>query len=202
MLELVSDDLIGKGLHRECYVHPANQDLCIKIAVNENVKESQREQSYYDFLERKCISWEMLPRFYGFVETNLGRGTVFDMIRNQDGSVSKTLAHYLKSNQQMELHYAGILRALSLLKVYLLEYQIITMTIKPKNILYREAGLKNSRLVIVDNIGNSDYFPISNHCKLLARYKISRKWCRFENSIAEAYRDNQTLLSMLAELNR
>ena len=176
MLELISANLIGKGLHRECYIHPANQNLCIKIAFNENVKESQREQSYYEFLEKKGISWEMLPRYYGHVETNLGTGTVFDMIRNQDRSISKTLDDYFKSNEQTKLHENSLLQALLLLKTYLLDQQIITMTIKPKNILYRESGNTDSRLVIVDNIGNSDYLPISNHSKFLARYKISRKW--------------------------
>jgi hypothetical protein len=202
MIELISGNLIGKGLHRECYVHPANKDLCIKIAVNENIKESQREEKYYGFLEKKSISWEMLPRYYGHVNTNLGTGTVFDMIRNRDGLISKTLDHYFKYSEQTDLHYSGLLQALSLLKVYLLDQQIITMTIKPKNILYREAGPTDSRLVIVDNIGNSDYIPISNHSKILARHKISRKWHRFEQLISEAYGDNQVLKKLMAELNQ
>jgi hypothetical protein len=36
----------------------------------------------------------------------------------------------------------------------------------------------------VDNVGNSDFLPLSNYSGLLARLKIKRKWRRFEQLIA------------------
>ena len=70
MLTLKSSSLIGKGLRRECYFHPEDETKCIKVIVAGDHKETLREQSYYRLLEKRHISWEMLARFYGNVETN------------------------------------------------------------------------------------------------------------------------------------
>ena len=74
---------------------------------------------------------------------------------------------------------------------------IITMTLKPKNILLQQYGAGRGRLVIVDNIGNSDFIPLANHSPWLARRKIRRKWRRFEASLRSAYRDNGAVQQLL-----
>ena len=91
MIEINSSDIVGKGLHRECHAHPEDNNLCIKVAVNENIKETLREQKYYLFLKKRGISWDMLPKFYGNIETNMGPGAVFDLIRNHDAVSLKRL---------------------------------------------------------------------------------------------------------------
>jgi hypothetical protein len=197
MIQLNPADLIGKGLHRKCYRHPENKDWCIKIAFNENVKETRREKKYYELLKKKNISWDMLPRYHGVVETNLGPGTVFDVVKDKNGAISETLDYYLGSNRLTELYFRALTDSLALFKDYLLEQQIITMNIKAKNILFSDMGNNRGRLVLVDNIGNSDYFPISSHIKFLANRKTLRKWQRFETSLLDAHPENPLLPRML-----
>jgi hypothetical protein len=69
------------------------------------------------------------------------------------------------------------------LKTTLIADSIVTMTIKPKNIVYQKTSATEGRLLIIDNIGNSDFLPLANHIGLLARLKTKRKWQRFEASI-------------------
>lgn len=190
MIHINLSDFVGRGLHRECYVHPENKDLCIKVIVAGDSSESQREQKYYSHLQKRNITWELLPKFYGLVETNLGPGAVFDLIRNHDGSISKTLAHYLASSEKSEAHYPGLSQAMSLLKNNLYQQRILTMTLKPKNILYKKTSPEEGRPIIVDNIGNSDFIPICNYSAILARNKISRKWQRFVRSVLNTYPHN------------
>ena len=97
MLTLESSALIGRGLRRECYFHPEDENKCIKVVVSGDHKETRREQSYYRLLEKRNISWRMLARFYGNVDTNLGEGAVFDLIRDYNGEISKTLGHYFSA---------------------------------------------------------------------------------------------------------
>jgi hypothetical protein len=182
MINLDPSTIVGKGLHRECYVHPENKDLCIKIVVAGDHKESQREQKYYRLLQKRNIPWEILPEFYGVVETNLGSGAVFDLIRDFDGEISKTLQYYLASGDKPEAYDLGLLKAIDLLKISLYQHTIITMTLKPKNIVYKKITPEKGRLIIVDNIGNSDFIPICNYNTFLARIKISRKWRKFEST--------------------
>lgn len=202
MINIDSSSIIGKGLHRECYVHPKNKNLCVKVVVAGDSKEIQREKKYYSLLERRDISWEMLAKFYGFVETNLGQGAIFDLIRDHDDEISKSLAYYLASSERTESHYLGLSRSISLLKEYLYQQKVITMTLKPKNILFKKIGHEDGRLVIVDGIGNSDLIPVCNYSTYLARKKILRKWRRFESSILNTHAHNKALHRMLTSSHR
>jgi len=197
MIELDTRALIGKGLHRECFVHPEDPTRCIKIVVSGTGNENRREQAYYAELTRRGISWDMLPRFYGLVPTNLGEGAVFDAVRDYDNRISFTLGHYLASPQLTERHGPALRAALDRLKAYLLENRIITMTLKAKNILFQLESAESGKLVIVDNIGNSDFIPLANYSAHLARWKILRKWRRFERSLRRDYAGNNALAAAL-----
>jgi serine/threonine protein kinase len=170
--------------------------------LNEDLKESKREQSYYRLLEKRNISWEMLPRYYGVIESNLGHGAVFDLIRDYDGEISKTLEYYLSSSEILELQCPCFLQAFYSLKKYLYKYKIIPMDLKPENILYKKTSDKDGDLVIIDNIGNSDFIPVCNYVGYLATKKILRKWHRFEHNLLHIYAYNKALQRMLTSSHR
>lgn len=199
MIELDPTTLIGKGLHRECFVHPLDPSLCIKIVVAGTINENHREASYYRHLARRGISWKMLTRFHTLEATTLGEGAVFDLVRDYEGTVSRTLAHYLGSATLEGSLETALGNALGHLKTYLLDNRIITMTLKPKNILFRLDGPTSGTLVIVDNIGNSDFLPIANYSGALARRKIQRKWRRFEASLLSHYPKSKALLTLASK---
>lgn len=201
MIELKPSAMIGKGLHRECYVHPENNNLCIKVVVTRGEEETRREQAYYKFLQKRNISWQMLPKFYGIVDTNLGDGAVFDLIRDADeGSVSKTLEYYLESPELTEANFQGIAQSLKSLKAYLLDQNVMTMTIKPKNIVYQQQDEQHGVCIIIDNIGNSDLVSISSYSRFFGRRKINRKWIKFIAAMQKHYPDNKALQTMLTAM--
>jgi len=202
MINLTPSLLVGKGLHRECYVHPENENLCVKVVVAQRAsaaKEEAREQAYCRLLEKRGISWTVLPRFHGTVETNLGTGAVFDLIRDFDGSVSRTLEHYLSSQEQTERIQPGLAVALRHLRETLLRERIVTMTIKPKNIVYKRVTEHDGALIVIDNIGNSDVLPWATYIGFLGVRKIRRKWNRFESRLPVEYPDNALLRRALAD---
>ena len=202
MIQLDKSGLIGKGLHRECYRHPGDANLCIKVVVSGGWDETRREKKYYQHLERRGISWDMIPRYYGDVDTNLGPGAVFDLVADHGGEVSKTLEYYLSGNEQAEQDYDNLLDALSLLKDYLLQQRIVTMTLKPKNISCKKLESGAFRLFVVDNIGNPELTPICNHSKYFANRKTLRKWKQFEERMLNTYGQNAVLQRMLTGLAR
>jgi hypothetical protein len=187
MLTLESSSLIGRGLRRECYFHPEDGNKCIKVVVAGDHKETVREQSYYRLLEKRNISWQMLARFYGKVETNRGEGAVFELIRDYNKEVSKTLEQYFSANNETDLNYQDLSRTLPLLKQYLLKWKIVTIALKPQNIVYKKINESEGILVVIDNIGNSDFILICNYVNWMAAQKIRRKWQRFEDSIKKDY---------------
>jgi len=104
-LELSAEQLIARGWHRECYLHPADNNLCVKVEVNGDETETRDEQAYYRHLDKRLTDGQSAPHFHGQVVTNLGNGAIFDLVRDADGEVAKTLAHYLKYPSIFEQHY-------------------------------------------------------------------------------------------------
>ena len=179
MLELKQDHYIGEGAHRVCYRHPTDDSLCIKIPFeqSEEIKPLRREISYYQRLNKRKISWEMLSRFVNEVETNKGHGHVYTLVRDHDKQVSKNLVHYLADEQLIREHYQSLFNSLTKLFTYLLENQILPLTLYPRNIVIQ---LQDQPLaIIVDDIGNNEFVRFSEWSKPLARRKIIRKWQRF-----------------------
>lgn len=136
----------------------------------------------------------MTSSYYGDIETNLGIGSVFDLVKDHNDAVSKTLEYHLFS--KTKTHYQGLKNSLFSLKDYLLQQHITTMKLKPNNILYKKMASGRSRLYIIDNIGNSDFIPICNYNSYFAKIKILRKWKRFEARILNTYKHNEVLRRM------
>ena len=200
MIELKTEAMIGKGLHRECYIHPDNSDRCIKVVVLRGEEETRREQAYYKFLQKRQIDWGMLPKFYGVEETSMGAGAVFDLVRDADGEVGKTFEVYFSSPELTKQNLLGLITSLQALKVYLFRHNIITMSIKPKNIIYQRQDEQNGVAFIIDNIGNSDVIPISSYYRYFGKIKMTRKWNKFIALLKKDYPENTLLQGQLLQL--
>ena len=183
MLTLEKSSMIGKGRHRECYLHPEDPDKCVKVVVFGDMKETARELAFYKLLKRRKAPMTMIAKYYGVEETNMGDGHVFELIRDSEGGVSKTLDYYLagcmSENTNTDVCIDDLRSSIDALKQYMLKEKIVTMTIKSKNIAYQR-DMSSKRLVLVDGIGNSDFFPVCNWVGPLAARKIERRWKRFE----------------------
>lgn len=178
MIALENDLLIGKGAHMSCYRHPDLDGLCIKVSHEGFSHEQVQELAYYQRLNNKKIQWDLLTRYHGVVETNIGKGYVFDLVRDPNNQTSKTLEHYL-NEPNSEALAAPLLK----LKDYLIQNSVITREIKPRNIACINNNGIIERCVIVDDIGNTEFFPISNYVSTMAKRKIARKWQRFESGL-------------------
>ena len=200
MINLDNARLVGKGRHRECYQHPGHDDLCVKVVVGDYQKEILRENNYYRALQKRQISWRLLPQYHGDVETSLGAGSVYDLVTNSDGSPASNLEYYLSSSATTSRYFDGILSSLADLKKYLLEQSIVTVDIKPRNIVCQVDQSEISKAFIVDDIGNTELIPVSSHIRYFSRLKINRKWERFEKLLAASFRDNDQLENLLSQL--
>ena len=189
MIVLKDENFIGKGNERACYVHPEDCNKAIKITYeNNNRKESKQtklEVKYYKELEkRKMTNFKHLPKYFGEVETDKGRGFVVELVRDYNGEVSKTFEFYLKQN--------GVFRyqkELETYKQYFLDnYIIFNYGMMPKNILLRKNSETDFDLVLIDGLGDVTYFTFLNKIKYLARRRINRRWDKFVKKYLEKYK--------------
>lgn len=193
-IELTDELLVGAGGHRECYRHPQDRKLCIKITVSHDKRQSVRELTYYAILERRGIAWDMLPRYYGDISTNRGIGAVYDFIVDENGQPSSTLQRRLSDAAWMAQHWRELRRSLGELREYLLRYGIVTMNLHPENILCQMRTGGRIRLYIVDNVGTADFVPLAKYSRLFARLKMKRKWRRFKDLARRTWPGNSLVL--------
>ena len=94
MLILNPSDLISTGM-RECYYHPENPDLCVKVPIRKHDAEIvlRRELSTYNQV-KEILSEFVIPYNPELVETNRGLGIVCHLLRNEDKSIAKSLYEY------------------------------------------------------------------------------------------------------------
>lgn len=180
---LTLGEKVGSGRHRDCYFHPHDDNKCIKILYNPadgGVKEVKREMAYYRKRSRQIRQSRSVPDFYGKVKTDRGEGYVFDLVRDYDGQISKTLEFYLKSQQFSQ---AFLENKLYDLRNDLVAHNIATMNLKDYNILYRKTDLNEGYLVVIDNIGESEFFPVASLFHFLHRRKVDRIFSRFFNRL-------------------
>lgn len=202
-ITLSEKDYISRGLHRKCYHHPEDANKCIKVNYNDGAEEeTNREIAYYKHLIKRNVSFDALAKYYGPVSTNYGNGHIFELIRDYNGETAIPLEKYLANKSLTEKYFDQLVTGLKELKSALLKDRIITMTIKSKNILFQHLSDTNSRLVIIDNIGNSTFIPIANYIPCFAKSKIERTWQRFLKSIVKENSHNPLLTRLVDVLNQ
>lgn len=202
-ITLSEKDYISRGLHRKCYHHPEDANKCIKVNYNDGAEEeTNREIAYYKHLIKRNVSFDALAKYYGPVSTNYGNGHIFELVRDYNGETAIPLEKYLANKSLTEKYFDQLVTGLKELKSALLKDRIITMTIKSKNILFQHLSDTNSRLVIIDNIGNSTFIPIANYIPCFAKSKIERTWQRFLKSIVKENSHNPLLTRLIDVLNQ
>ena len=102
MLQITSEP-IGKGRERACYVHPEDPRKAIKIPTGSITEQTRRDIKFYRRLKQRGLKQlRHVPAYYGWAQTNLGKGIVVDLIRNYDGEISRPLNWYLAQGVPIE----------------------------------------------------------------------------------------------------
>lgn len=184
MIQLSKDhsdiSVIGVGAHRACYIHPDDPQKCIKIIYNPSdiaLKEIKRELSYYRHLNTYLKDWRGISRFYGVVQTNLGNGYVYDRIMDFDGQSSKTLGDYYKNGELSDQELSLLIEKL---KKYIWDNLIVTMALKPHNILCHRVSQTEIFPVVCDNIGFAQRIPLVLYWPWFCHQKQKRLFQRFD----------------------
>ncbi len=179
VLKLNDSLKIGTGAERACYIHPLDPGLCVKVRyVDRTNKQPQNEAdyAYYSFLEKRNIDWDHIAKCRGWVKTNLGDGLVFDLVRGSDGAPCKSLENLISEG----IPLYSFLGELDYLYKYLLKFNILPADLRLDNIMLKPDMQGECRLVIVDGLGNRNFFSwATNRINSFGRLRISKKYNRF-----------------------
>jgi hypothetical protein len=97
-------------------------------------------------------------------------------VRDYDGQISKPLNWYLVNGFPVE----ELPRHLEPLKRFFLKYLIIfNYDMKSSNLLLQKISPEDTRLVMIDGLGDTVHFEWLNAFSSHAKSKINRRWDRF-----------------------
>ena len=183
---LVENDYIGEGKSRRCYVHPDNKDLCIKVATDHTKAKRSiaREVGYYKRLQWRGVSFEYITLYHGSIETNLGQGEVYDLVRDSDGSIAKSLKYYL---QEKSIPHQKIIEMVEILRSYLYREYILFSDLDVENILIQSLSKSSYKPMIIDGIGDNNQIPFLEFVRPLGLKQSEKKWGVFKKQLIAHY---------------
>lgn len=181
MILLHNNLLFSKGSERACYIHPEDNKKVIKVIYHKkgNNNQNNLEFKYYQYLSKKDIEYTHITKCYGWVDTNIGKGLVFDRIVNYNGLTSKQLTYFLQNKLLSNSIEKQLIKEL---KQYLDKNNILFIDIATLNVLCQEVEDSKYRLVIIDGLGpkrDNLKFWIYKYSRLYCRYKNYKQWNKF-----------------------
>ena len=184
-LYLTEKDFLGKGTAKKVYYHPEDKNLCIKILLDSSQDIDTRDELWYRRACKKRVEQSsLLTKYFGTIETNLGTGLVFELVRDYDGKVSETL----ESLVSREKDISKIYELLQKFKKTFFEELIITKELYPCNLLVQRISEQESRIRIIDDIGmHHVLIPLTFYSKTLIRHRGKKIWHIFVQLMHDKY---------------
>ncbi|MCT7447128.1 PhoP regulatory network YrbL family protein [Aliarcobacter skirrowii] len=184
IIVLKDDFIIGKGTTRVCYEFFMDTSKVIKINYAKKMYKNQNfiEYIYFKYLEKTNVPLTHISKTYNFVNTNMGRGLVYDKVVDYNKKLSKTLYEVIN---QSKFCLKEENRLIEELKEYIFKYKILFLDIALENILCSEYKEGKYKLVIIDGIGGTSLAKLILY-KIFKGYgerRVERKWNFFINKV-------------------
>lgn len=181
VLALKEKDLLAKGGERLCFVHPHDVTKVIKIVYTHGVHNNQNELefNYYSLLKKRKVDFSHLVQCYDYIETNKGKGLVFDRVLDYDGQASKSFRYYL-ANKLIPIDEQK--KLLEEFRIYLEKNLILFVDTSLTNIFAQKISNNKFKIVIVDGLGakrTGIKFLMYKYSKIYTQYKIKKQWKKF-----------------------
>jgi len=178
MICLEDDNFINQGTLRACYHHPKDRRFIIKVPAGDK-KESElanlKEMKGYHALMREQIDLFCISHCYGFVSTNRGKGLVCDCIRDDDGTVSKTILDII-TGDDCDVDYIvevakGLCNTLISNRIYLFDINVKNIALK----LRHDGTYQPFVIDLKGRYDNNEFLPLSSYVKYFALKKVARR---------------------------
>lgn len=179
---------IGEGSFSRTYIHPDDENLCVKIPredVSKKEGSRKREIKYLKSLKKRGKSFEMLYKYHYDVSTNLGKGHIYDLVRDYNGDISKRIGYYLNLGDDMLC--SEIVRHIDHLRRYLLREYILFTDLKEDNILLQKVSPTKTKLIIIDGVDYNNRIPVLEYFPAIGRKRQIRKWNKFRDKMIREF---------------
>lgn len=181
---VLNDELyLASGSRRDVYIHPEDENLCIKIQKS-NGKHNLYEEEFY----KKHPDVELLPQYKGQIKTNLGRGLVVELIRDFDGEISQSLHNYLTSKTISAKEAYDYVKHIA---DEIVNHKILLHDDNLNNVLLKKTAPNSFKPVLVDGFGvrnNSLKYRLRKKFSFLALRKSKQQLALMANRVSHQFK--------------
>ena len=150
MIELREELLLGDGGERLVFIHPNDSKKVVKVLqpqIEKHNFQNELEFKYYNFLTKKNVDFSHITKCFGYVDTNFGKGLVFERVIDFDGEDSKFLRNCLQENIFTKDQEK---RLLDDLKKYLEDNEILFIDCSSHNVFCKKVSADKYTLIIYE----------------------------------------------------
>lgn len=182
MIALQERKPFAVGRTRQCYVHPDDDGLCVKVDTvgggARSPNESERRHLTRVQTLRGGKPFEACTNFHGVETTDLGPGYVFDLIRDEPGgTISRPVAEYLELPPDRDLN-ERLQCALDEFQSAVMRDGVVLRDPQTYNICVQVRGDRELSFVAVDGFGHRNVLPIVDFVPFMARRATLRHLAR------------------------
>ena len=175
---------LARGGERDCYILPDDNNKIVKILhlKGKHNNQNELEYQYMKHIEKNLKDFSHIVRCYGFIDTNLGKGLVFDRVLDYDGEQSRCFRYTVLKKILTREHE---LKLVEELKQYILKNNILFIDATLVNILCQRVSDKEYKLIIIDGLGGRRKgikSTLYNYSLLFTKYKVRKQWKKFLNN--------------------
>ncbi|WP_417546045.1 YrbL family protein [Marinobacter sp.] len=213
-LTLSDQKPFAKGGHRLCFVHPENDQHCIKVRRPDFTLEDLRKskgfpknlrplKSFDDNLEEYRVidditrkigaeAFQHIYHCYGFIDTDLGPGLECELIRDDSGLISLSLKQYIWEHGYTE----SCKQAVEALSNFWVRHQIPSRRLLIHNIMAQQSSDGDlKRLVVIDGLGSPNLVPWHWLSSPIKTQKVNERIRHLQDKIEEAvYKRSQGVM--------
>jgi hypothetical protein len=190
MIIIQEKDLIAVSGPRACYLHPEDSTKVIKI-VRKKVflrknNANWQEWCHYHYLLKRHGKLDIVNECFGFIQTNLGEGLVWQCVRDVDGDISSTVTNIMKMPENYDL--IAVKKELNRFCQFLIQKNIQLFDLNPMNVIIKINADGICEAVSADIKGryaNHEFVPLSTYIPFFSRRKLIRRCKELTDSFSD-----------------
>lgn len=207
--EIDQATFLGAGANRYCVISPRDTSICLKIDLPAEQKKAKNWRQYlqralaakFHYFNENCIEWranqklhrlvrqqeavKYIAQVYSLDHSDLGWILSTELVRNEDGSVAKSLYHYIQ--QRSALNTNAVLNAIDEFSQFLQQYNIPLFDLNSGNLVVKHTaqGLTLCCIDIKSIARGKEILPLSYWSVRLMKKKIKRRADRLKALIQQ-----------------
>ena len=187
MITLTDDLYLGVGNHKTVYAHPTDKNLCVKILHTPDDPDFYKESRYRKALGSRADSMTLITKYFGEIETNKGKGYLFERVLDFDGKISQTMLNVLDDTVADKNLLPATEKLLLDFKKTYFDERFLLAGVDPDNYLVQRTSPTERRVRIIDNIGIATFIALPYYFNYFALKRAKKYWGLFVDLMRSDY---------------